>query len=310
MEVMDRFSFFREKAKDWIQHRQKVIGVNVEGSVMRVNQLDAIELDEEVYRIVKQQLARVFVYLPDYLNGPLLWESWKPEFDAFIRFLLFAGCTGRGKATPGEALQNLTYDFTAMGWKKRVMFCLISVFVPYTWKKWSQILTRGDWGGYPIGSKEHQIWLWSRRIETAVKTFAVLNFIVFLARGDFSSFVKRTLGIKYSYEHKRVSRQISFDFMNQQLVWHGISEFLLFFLPLLNLRKLRKVLKEMLGVKATSGEGGSDSCGICGAYPILIPYETNCKHLYCYYCIESRRIAESEYRCAICDSIVNEMRRM
>lgn len=50
----------------------------------------------------------------------------------------------------------------------------------------------------------------------------------------------RLLGMRLVYAHPTMSRQVSFEFLNQQLVWHGLSEFLLFVIPLFNIPQLKQ----------------------------------------------------------------------
>ena len=62
----------------------------------------------------------------------------------------------------------------------------------------------------------------------------------------YRSLVDRILGMRLVYQHPKTARQISFEFMNQQLVWQGFSEFIMFILPLLNLDKIRRSMKVLL----------------------------------------------------------------
>ncbi len=42
------------------------------------------------------------------------------------------------------------------------------------------------------------------------------------------------------------SPQVSYEFMNQQLVWHGFSEFLFFLLPLINIDRIRNGIRRFM----------------------------------------------------------------
>lgn len=39
-----------------------------------------------------------------------------------------------------------------------------------------------------------------------------------------------------------LSKNVSYEFMNRQMVWHAFTEFLLFFLPIINTRKLKRTV--------------------------------------------------------------------
>ena len=46
----------------------------------------------------------------------------------------------------------------------------------------------------------------------------------------------------------------------------------------------------------------STSCSICSMDPILIPYQTQCGHLYCYVCLRNAIVEAGamKYRCQMC----------
>ena len=79
------------------------------------------------------------------------------------------------------------------------------------------------------------------------------NFVRFLGGGRYRSIVDRLLGMELVYIEPRMNRQVVFDLINQQLVWHGFSEFLLFFLPLINLHKVRRWIRKLLKIATNLG---------------------------------------------------------
>ena len=52
----------------------------------------------------------------------------------------------------------------------------------------------------------------------------------------------RILGAQLVYEQAVVSRALSFEYLNSQLVWHELSELLLFVLPLVDVTRLKRLL--------------------------------------------------------------------
>jgi peroxin-2 len=74
-----------------------------------------------------------------------------------------------------------------------------------------------------------------------------------------------------------MSRLISFEYLNRQLVWQELSEFLLFLLPLINVAKVKRFILKLLPrvPLVTAGGGASDvgnsSSGLegsSGQYPV------------------------------------------
>ncbi len=43
-----------------------------------------------------------------------------------------------------------------------------------------------------------------------------------------------------------MARVVSFEYLNRQLIWHEMSELLLYLLPLLNLPRLKQILLQLL----------------------------------------------------------------
>ncbi|GAA94719.1 uncharacterized protein L969DRAFT_17524 [Mixia osmundae IAM 14324] len=84
-----------------------------------------------------------------------------------------------------------------------------------------------------------------KALNLAERTWAVLklaNFLVFLYDGRYRTLIDRILGMRLTYAHRAVTRNVSFEFLNRQLVWEAFTEFLLFLMPLINFRKLRQRL--------------------------------------------------------------------
>ncbi|KGQ02887.1 Peroxisomal biogenesis factor 2 [Beauveria bassiana D1-5] len=72
----------------------------------------------------------------------------------------------------------------------------------------------------------------------------------------------------------QVSREVSFEYLNRQLVWHAFTEFLLFVLPLIGINRWRRWLsrtwrktKEI--VNTTAAEDGGGGGGASGEYGFL-----------------------------------------
>jgi peroxin-2 len=307
--------------------------------VFRVNQMDAHQLDSELVHILSHEaLSQVFHHLPQHLV-----EARKPELEALLNLAIYCFSVCRDVPTPGNKLQNLKYrnerhpDLSSKATAKlalmnstspvfklsifqKVGYGVCFVGMPWLWARWSNAMTYQGWGGFPEGSRERKIYLFCRYLEIAFRSFSVLNFLVFLVDGKYRSLVERILGMRLVYIRSRMSRQVAFDFMNQQLVWHGFSEFLLFFLPLLNLERVRRFFKRMfrigtgwanLTVNASGDSSGqvNTSCLICGIDPIPVPCISNCGHRYCDYCLRATLLSEPNYRCIRCEEFIRSTKR-
>ncbi|CAK0781583.1 hypothetical protein CVIRNUC_005413 [Coccomyxa viridis] len=85
-----------------------------------------------------------------------------------------------------------------------------------------------------------------RWAETGFKLASLLNFIVFLHSGKYRSLLERLLGARLVYTKGSMARALSFEYLNRQLVWHELSELLLFLLPLLNVARLKSMVLSYL----------------------------------------------------------------
>ncbi|CDO76256.1 hypothetical protein BN946_scf184470.g14 [Trametes cinnabarina] len=71
-------------------------------------------------------------------------------------------------------------------------------------------------------------------------TSPLLNFVFFLWNGRYRTLADRLLGLRLVASRRHFQREVSYEFMNRQMVWHAFTEFLLFLLPLINTRAVRR----------------------------------------------------------------------
>lgn len=89
---------------------------------------------------------------------------------------------------------------------------------------------------------------------------AFASFLVFLVNGRYRTLLDRILRLRLAPPSSQVSREVSFEYLNRQLVWHAFTEFLLFLLPLVGISRWRKwLLRAWRKTKALAKTGtGSD----------------------------------------------------
>lgn len=71
---------------------------------------------------------------------------------------------------------------------------------------------------------------------------AFASFLVFLINGRYRTLTDRILRLRLAPPTSQVSREVSFEYLNRQLVWHAFTEFLLFLLPLVGISRWRRWL--------------------------------------------------------------------
>ena len=77
---------------------------------------------------------------------------------------------------------------------------------------------------------------------TTYSVAAFASFLVFLVNGRYRTLLDRILRLKLAAPDRNVNREVSFEYLNRQLVWHTFTEFLLFLLPLVGISRWRRWL--------------------------------------------------------------------
>lgn len=100
------------------------------------------------------------------------------------------------------------------------------------------------------------------------------SFLVFLFNGRYRILIDRILRLRLAPPIGQVSRDVNFEYLNRQLVWHAFTEFLLFLLPLVGINRWRKWLsrlwrkiKASFDRNSTTAEGKTLSVGELGFLP-------------------------------------------
>lgn len=178
-----------------------------------------------------------------------------------------------------------------------------------------------------------------------IHSFAtLLSFLLFLKNGQHRTILDRVLRLRLAAPNHMVSREVSFEYLNRQLVWHAFTEFLLFILPVVKVGRWRRWYSRIMRKAKSLGSVGEESsilknrkgelsflpektCAICfketsadtegkgigagGSTDVTNPYEAiPCGHLYCYICITSKiALEEGEgWECLRCSSLIKKCR--
>lgn len=276
--------------------------------ISRASQLDAAQIDEANISMLKDQLKKVFSTMPH------TFSKYEPELTACLQLFVWRFSIWLDKPTPGNAAKGLRYrndgafqslinsgkglEGPGLTTPQKMGFLLSMVCVPYGWARLQRIESI-------VGTEQDA---WSRMMHIGEKVFKVANlanFLSFLHTGRYRTVVERVLNARLVYKKPNIVSVLTFELLNQKLLWAELSELLLVLLPFL------KRLPIWLGLKHTSArfiDGGA--CVLCGANPITIPYTSEpCGHLYCYYCLSTRFSSNRVFQCASCNKEVTSIER-
>lgn len=298
-------------------------------TVLRSSQVDAAHLDEELSGMLREQVTKTLSFL-----DPVLMGRFQPEIAALLDFLIFRFSVWEGRPLPGMYLMNLRYrdeskmhniaqrenhsgiDGPALSKRQRVLYLLGSIVLPYFWSRAHTYLASR--AVYQDSPSTAGAWKALRTVETLYRVSSLLNSLVFLGSGRYRSLLERILRARPVYNRELASRSISYEYLNRQLVWAEVSEVLLFLLPLVNIAAVKRFVRTKLPKlsllndnsfvpsykrhdTAKSSEDVLIQCKICQRQDVIFPYAAQpCGHVFCYYCIHSNTLADSQYECPAC----------
>lgn len=212
----------------------------------RVSQVDAELLDNELVDLLQGQVGEALKYFA----GGHLKDDWSAEILLALRAVLFKLTIWDHDATYGAALQNLKYTdarkdgavLVPPSRAQKSLYGLVTVFGKYAWTRWEDWLVDQD-DGYAAPSPQVQrLSRWTSSLSTLHSAAACGSFLVFLLHGRYRTLLDRILKMRLAPPTSQVSREVSFEYLNRQLVWHAFTEFLLFVLPLIGINRWRRWL--------------------------------------------------------------------
>ncbi|XP_029385175.1 peroxisome biogenesis factor 2 isoform X2 [Echeneis naucrates] len=303
------------------RHVRTKSGTELQSPVLRISQLDALELDLALEQLVWTQFSQCFQNFRPGLLTPV-----EPELRALLQLLVWRFTLYSSSATVGQSLLSLRYHNALSSspnyrpLSRRQKLCLALLSVGPRWlqeRSHSLLLYLGLSTGGQTSERDNGLLQNGRTVLTLVSGIAqvtsIINFLVFLRKGRHPFLAERIVGAQAVFSKPNVVRDITYQYMNRELLWHGFAEFLIFLLPLINTRKLKATLYTIaFGKESANDEGGRDmqglwkECGLCGEWPTM-PHTVGCQHVFCYYCIKSHSIAETCLTCPKCGTEADQL---
>eukprot|EP00929_Paragymnodinium_shiwhaense_P106718 TRINITY_DN72301_c0_g1_i1.p1 TRINITY_DN72301_c0_g1~~TRINITY_DN72301_c0_g1_i1.p1 ORF type:complete len:325 (-),score=39.84 TRINITY_DN72301_c0_g1_i1:146-1120(-) len=299
--------------------------------VQRVNQIDAVRLDDDINDLLRTEFAEIFK-----LWDSIVFHHLQPELDLTLRFLIWRYTVWIDAATPGGILQNVKYAQAFSGTeaapkrlrrKQKLGLLLFGVAMPWLATRLHGVMRDIEGGAKLAGDgRVHRLlrrlcgWYLRQLLPKAsaiISVCSAMNFLLFLRHGIFAGVAERLLAVRLVHIDPMAHRQVAFEYMNRIMLWNGISEFALTVAPLINLGKIwRRLTKLMLPVaSANGGEGRCDDvdavgCALCGTTPCCVPMRADCGHLFCYFCLASEQMEQhpNEVVCPRCSSSIESFK--
>lgn len=266
-------------------------------SVLRVSQLDATELDDEVSSVLQQQFLGIFKSLPlGFFN------RFKPELKLFVRWLVWKYSVHESSSSFGQKMMDLHYSSGTGGPLKlrhKLGLFVILVFAEWLKERFDVLLS------FISTARPSTVQKFLDAIIAFLKGLSLLNFIFFLLFGNYTSLKERLLGLTMSPSHPQSLRQLSYEFMNREILWHGFSEFIFYILPHFNIFALRNWLRKTLRKNTNRIDDiNFEQCAFC-EHPPTMPHVSDCGHVYCYYCLKANCLADTNFPCSVCSKPIH-----
>ncbi|USP76367.1 uncharacterized protein yc1106_03641 [Curvularia clavata] len=212
----------------------------------RVGQVDAELLDEELLTLLKDQVGEGLKYFGSHVT-----DNYSAEILLVLRAILWKLSIWDQNASYGAHLQGLRYTDARSSapnrpppkpWQK-IAYGAITVGGRYAWTKWEEYLlaTSEDYTR-PESARLKLLGRLSEMAGSAHDVLGLASFLVFLVDGRYRTITDRLLRLRLTPSSHSTSREVSFEYLNRQLVWHAFTEFLLFLLPLVGISRWRRIL--------------------------------------------------------------------
>ncbi|XP_072306738.1 peroxisome biogenesis factor 2 [Eucyclogobius newberryi] len=278
--------------------------------VLRISQLDALELDSSLEQLMWSQFSLCFQNFRPGLLTPA-----EPELRALLQLLLWKFTLYPNSATVGQSILNVRYHNTLsaspryrpLSRRQKLGLAFLTAGPRWLQERSHNLLNALGLG--PGGLERETVKYGLRKcfsfMSSVIQFASLFNFLVFLQKGQHPVLAERIVGARAVFSKPNVVRDISYQYMNRELLWHGFAEFFIYFLPLINTHKIKAAVNSTIfGRMTNKGENmGSEvvwkECGFCGEWPTM-PHTVGCRHVFCYYCVKSHSIADASLTCPKC----------
>ncbi|KAK5822608.1 Pex12 amino terminal region-domain-containing protein [Linnemannia elongata] len=200
--------------------------------IMKVSQLDADLLDEELLETMKEQLWSAFA-----LFKPSFKETFKPEMTLALNLIMYKFSVYDMGATYGSQLQNLIYrnerkhsgglqstsSDAPLTKTQKITYGVVTVGGQYLMERLNRVVTAQGWGELPEDNIKRKAWNVLQKGGSIFRIVSLFNFLAFLYAGKYRTVLERVLSMRLVYAERNSNRQASFEFLNRQMVWHAFT---------------------------------------------------------------------------------------
>ncbi|KAI0092641.1 peroxisomal biogenesis factor 2, partial [Irpex rosettiformis] len=237
--------------------------------ISRVGKLDAELLDQELVNVLQEPVIKALSLVNSAFKA-----RFEPELTLLIQLTLYKFSLWDSGASYGAKLQGLKYVLDSSRTRtlstpllpRKLLLAngVITLLIPYVHTRVRALALSQAWPDAPSSDRRRKAWELLTRLESTHSLLALLNFVAFLWNGRYRTITDRLLRMRLVPTQRLTTRDVSYEFMNRQMVWHAFTEFLLFLLPLINTRALSRRLSKFASQLSPSSLLPSPIRAACG----------------------------------------------
>ena len=128
----------------------------------------------------------------------------------------------RGVRRTTHTVQSTARD-APLRWFQLGMYPILTIILPYAYTKSKAWMSDRSYADAPSDSPEFLAWSLAEQGQRLWNMLGLLNFGFFLWNGKYRTIADRILGMRLTYANRALNRNVSFEFLNRQLVWNAFT---------------------------------------------------------------------------------------
>ncbi|EGG08824.1 uncharacterized protein MELLADRAFT_84390 [Melampsora larici-populina 98AG31] len=275
----------------------------------RVNQIHSSLLDQELWETLIPSIHQI--------TQSISLDRYNLEFITFLKFYWISTSLKHHQTTFGSKLSNLKFNPSSsnhhtqykstnqsLGSHQLSIYIILKILPSYLNSRLRDYMLSSSWSDYTstpnlsslFSSSTHPsirkkywfrfIWDTYNLLDQIDSSAKFINFSIFLYNGQYRSLMERLLKIQWVSSNSINSNQtLSFEYLNRQLVWESITDFIIFILPFINLKrtklrilqiqsKLSKFLKSNLSLRPNPNPTPTPTSSLTNPNQVSKPKQT------------------------------------
>eukprot|EP00658_Telonema_sp_P-2_P063581 TRINITY_DN5232_c0_g1_i9.p1 TRINITY_DN5232_c0_g1~~TRINITY_DN5232_c0_g1_i9.p1 ORF type:complete len:238 (-),score=17.22 TRINITY_DN5232_c0_g1_i9:447-1160(-) len=205
---------------------------------------------------------------------------------------------------------------------QKILFFLVTVLLPYGQRRIEATAIENNWSAEQDSwrVKLHNVLKRYAHVYKVISAFQLVHFMLFGSK--YRSIVELLIRARLVPARRHAARAgMPFDFLNQQLVFSGLTEFTRWLVPVLSQAQagvisLGQSLLHQIQFSSSAAEkpeqdldSSLNECSVCNASPSVMGFAGKCGHVGCYVCLKAALVDDPYAKCNRCGLALTALRR-